>query len=120
MPKFQIDVGQMDAEVKAANEVGYMTASASRVRQPLAFWLMFRVFQARARKTDISVVLESVLRKAYNAGCMDDIKNIDGIVKDAFGDLAKSRTKPKSKRARKPKPNANADKLASALDSALE
>ena len=99
MAGFNLPDYQVADEVSQQLAREYNGCSFHITRQPLGFWLSEVIFSLRKKRTDAGQVIERVLRKAYNAGMLDDVKDVDKIIRRAFGDVAM----PKSKKVKRVK-----------------
>lgn len=112
MPKarFVLPGYEVAEEVQQQLAREYNGCSFNVVKQPLGFWIAETIYSLRKKRTDAGQIIERVLRKAYNAGMLDDIKDIDKIVKRAFGNaidlqVARKPRKPRKSRKAKAEPN---------------
>ena len=108
--RFVLPSYEVAEEVQQQLAREYNGCSFNVVKQPLGFWISETIYSLRKKRTDAGQIIERVLRKAYNAGMLDDIKDIDKIVKRAFGnqiDLKKAKPAKKAKKAKKAKAKVN-------------
>lgn len=98
MPRFDLPEFHVEEAIEKKMTREYSGASFNVVKHPLGYWLCETYFSNRRKKSDAGQILESILRKAYNAGMLDKIKDIDAIAKRAFGNVLTAKIKAKKPR----------------------
>jgi hypothetical protein len=102
MPRFDLPEFHVEEAIEKKMTREYSGASFNVIQHPLGYWLCETYYSNRRKKSDAGQILESILRKAYNAGMLDRIKDIDAIAKRAFGNVLSAKIKAhKPRKARK-------------------